>query len=131
MKKGINIWSFPRGMKIRQCMEAAGDAGFEGIELALSETGEMSLESTDAEIVGYRKMAADMGLELSGLASGLYWSYSLTSNNRETRDKGKSIVRRQLQGAALLGGGRHPGGARGCGRGFHSGSRSGGIRQGL
>ena len=47
MKKGINRWSLPADWSIRQCMETAKAAGFEGIELALDETGELSLE-TDA-----------------------------------------------------------------------------------
>lgn len=103
MKKGINIWSFPAGMKIADCIRMAKDAGFDGIELALNESGELSLESSDNEILGYKKIAENEGIEISSLATGLYWSYSLTSNSTETREKAEKIVKKQLDAAALLG----------------------------
>lgn len=103
MKKGINIWSFPEGMKIVDCMKLAKQAGFDGIELALNETGELGLESTDEEILGYKKAAEEIGIELTSLATGLYWTYSLTSNNPEIREKAKSILKKQIDAAALLG----------------------------
>jgi len=102
MKKSISIWSFPQGMKIVDCIKLAKNAGYEGIELALNETGEMSLESSQDEILSYKKSSEEIGIKLSSLASGLYWSYSLTSNNPQTREKAKYIVKKQLDAAALL-----------------------------
>jgi len=89
MKKGINIWSFPGNMKIVDCMRLAKKAGFDGIELALNETGDLSLESSDEEILGYKKAAEEIGIELTSLATGLYWTYSPTSNKPEIREKAK------------------------------------------
>lgn len=103
MKKGISIWSFPGDMKIKDCIKLAKKAGFDGIELALNETGDMSLESSEEEILGYRKAADEAGIEISSLATGLYWSYSLTSGNPETGAKAKEIVKKQLDAAAVLG----------------------------
>lgn len=103
MKKSISIWSFAEGMKILDCMKMAKDAGFDAIELALNETGEMGLESNEDEVLGYKKSAEEIGIEISSLATGLYWSYSLTSNNEEIREKAKRIVKKQLDTAALLG----------------------------
>ncbi|HHV94941.1 MAG TPA: TIM barrel protein [Clostridiaceae bacterium] len=103
MKKGINIWSFPAGMKIVDCIKLAKKAGFEGIELALNETGDLSLESSDEEILGYKKAAEEIGIELTSLATGLYWTYSPTSNKPEIREKAKEIIKKQLDAAALLG----------------------------
>ncbi|NLC68313.1 MAG: TIM barrel protein [Clostridiaceae bacterium] len=103
MKKGISIWAFPPGMKIADCIKLAKEAGFEGIELALNETGEMGLESTAGEVESYRKLAEQAGIEITSLATGLYWSYSLTSNCEKTREKAKDIARKQLDFAAILG----------------------------
>lgn len=103
MLKSISIWSFPVDMKVTECMKLAKQAGFEGIELALNETGEMSLESTAEEIRGYRKASEEVGIAISGLATGLYWSYSLTSNDVNVREKAKSIVKKQLDAAQILG----------------------------
>lgn len=103
MKKGISIWSFPAGMGICECFELAKKAGFDGIEPALDETGPLSLVSTDDEIEGYRKAADIIGIELSSLATGLYWNYSLTGSNPETQKKAKEIVKKQIDTAKLLG----------------------------
>ena len=45
MKKGISIWSFAEP-DLQKCFELAKDAGFDGVEVALDETGLVSLEST-------------------------------------------------------------------------------------
>ena len=103
MKKGINIWSFKNGMTVAECIAMAKDAGFDGIELSLNEKGEVSLESTEQDILGIKKIAQDVGLEISSLASGLYWSYPATSSDPKIRQKSKDIVKKQLDTAALLG----------------------------
>ncbi|WP_048744870.1 sugar phosphate isomerase/epimerase [Paenibacillus sp. P22] len=103
MKKGINAWSFPAGTGIEESMDLALAAGFDGIELALEENGPLSLESTDRDIIGIRKLAEDKGIELASLASGLYWSYPITSSDAAVRTKSADIVKRQLECAELLG----------------------------
>lgn len=103
MKKGINIWSFKDDTPLDQCMGLAKEAGYDGIELALSQKGDLNLKSSEGEILKIKRMAECIGLELPSLASGLYWSYSLTSNNKDIRIKAKDIVKKQLETAALLG----------------------------
>ena len=78
--KGINIWSFDQKRSIEECMRMAKDAGFEGIELALAAKGPLSMESTDGEITAVRETAEKIGVQISALATGLYWQYSLTSD---------------------------------------------------
>jgi hexulose-6-phosphate isomerase len=102
MKKSISVWSFPAEMTIFECMALAKKAGFDGIELALAETGALSLESTDDEVLSYKKKAQELGIIISGLATGLYWGYSLTSSDSKTSEKAKSIMRKQLDFASLL-----------------------------
>ena len=103
MKKGINIWSFKAGMTIAECMAMAKDAGFDGIELSLDEEGELSLNSTEKDVLRIKEMAENEGIEIASLASGLYWSYPVTSSDPAIRQKSKDIVRKQLEFAALLG----------------------------
>lgn len=103
IKKGINIWSFDQDYSIEECMVLAKDAGFEGIELALSAKGHLSLTSSDEEIVSIRKKAEEIGININSLATGLYWQYSLTSDQEYIRNKAKEVVKRQLDIAALLG----------------------------
>jgi hexulose-6-phosphate isomerase len=103
IKKGINTWSFPAGLDIPAQIRMAKAAGFDGIELALNLTGPLSLESTDAEIRGWRAAADKEGIALTSLASGLYWQHSFSSEDPAIRAKSMEIARFQLKAAALLG----------------------------
>lgn len=103
IKKGINIWSFPSDMSIVECMELAKKAGFDGIELALALEGNLSLQSTDEEIINYKKEADRIGIVINSLATGLFWQFSLTSNRADIREKAKNLVKRLVDTGALLG----------------------------
>lgn len=102
MRIAINIWSFPSDMQVRECFTVAKDAGFEGFELAIAESGPVNLQTSEAELVEYRKMANDMGLELTSLASGLGWSLPLTDERDTVRARGLDAVKRQIEAAAVL-----------------------------
>ena len=103
IRKGINIWSFGQTHSLASCMRIAKDAGFEGIELALSAEGPLSLTSSDSEISAIRRSAEECGIEINALASGLYWQYSLTSDRKDIREKAKHVAIRQMEIGKLLG----------------------------
>lgn len=103
MKKGINIWSFKEGTPIGECIRLAKQAGFDGIELSLNETGELGLQTSDKEIRSIQAQLADAGLGIAGLATGLYWSYSMTSSTADVRTKAIDICKKQLEVASALG----------------------------
>ena len=103
MKRGINIWSFPAGMGIEDCMRLASKAGYDSIELSLDAKGPLSLESSEEQIRAFRTLADELNLEISSLASGLYWDFPLTSDDEQIREKAKEIVRFQLKAATYLG----------------------------
>jgi len=102
MKKGISIWSFPAGT-LAESFKLAKDAGFDGVEVALDEVGEISLTTSDEDLLKIKEQAKAAGIELYSVASGLYWSCWLNSDCEEEREKAKSIVRRQLDVAKILG----------------------------
>lgn len=102
MKKGISIWSFAE-TDLKKCMLLAKDAGFDGIELALDETGPVCMTSTKEDILEIKKMADEIGLELYSVASGLYWTYNYTSANPENVKYAKKITKKQLEIASWLG----------------------------
>ena len=108
MKKSINYWSFPgvlsgkAEMELRDCMELAKNAGFDGIELTLEEEGEISLNSSRQQIIKIAGTAKEVGIELSSLATGLLWDYSLTSSEAKIREKAKDIVKKMLEFASYL-----------------------------
>ncbi len=102
MKKGINIWSFPSG-SIKDNILLAKKAGFEGIELALNETGELSMKSTDKEILEIKEFAKNEKMSLYSLSCGMCWDYRLSDDDKSMREKAKDMIKRQLEVAKLLG----------------------------
>lgn len=102
MKKGINIWSFPAGT-LAESFALAKDAGFEGVEVGLLAEGEVSLKSTEKDLLAVKKSAADNGIELYSVATGLYWDHWLTSDCPKERATAKDIVKKHLEVAKALG----------------------------
>ncbi len=102
MKKSINIWSFDPSLNLRQKFELARKAGFEGIELELAETGPVSLASTPSQLAEVRALVQDNGLQLSGLATGLYWGANAASASAATREKAADILCKQIDVAHAL-----------------------------
>lgn len=102
MKKGINIWSFPQGT-IKENLTLAKNAGFEGVELAIDASGELSLTSTEKEIAEVKKVADDLGLSLYSLSSGLCWDLRLSDDDEKIREKAKDMIKKQLDTAKILG----------------------------
>lgn len=101
--KGINGWSFPQDLSIEECMVMAKDAGFEGIELTLSQHGELSLSSTEKEILKIKEKSKEIGITINSVATGLFWQFSLTSDHQKIRQKAKDVIKKEIEVAALLG----------------------------
>lgn len=103
MKKSISIWSFYGDWSLKEKMELAKDAGFEGIEVDVSGDGPINLDSSDADIDAVGQLAAESGLTLSGLATGMYWEFNPASANEDTRANAKRVLETQLRAASRLG----------------------------
>ena len=102
MKKGINIWSFPAG-SVRENLTLAKNAGFEGVELALDRAGEISLASTEKELLDIRATAEELGLSLYSLSCGLCWELRLSDDDPTVREKAKNMIKKQIDTAKILG----------------------------
>ncbi|MEA4889534.1 MAG: sugar phosphate isomerase/epimerase family protein [Clostridiaceae bacterium] len=102
MKKSVSIWSFA-GQSTEDAMALAKKAGFDGIELDISEKGEFTLESGDQAWLSAKSKAAERGLALPSLATGLFWQYSLTADDPAQQAKALHIARRMLEAAKLIG----------------------------
>ncbi|MBY0230414.1 MAG: sugar phosphate isomerase/epimerase [Gemmataceae bacterium] len=105
MKKSINLWAFPYPGKwtLRQCLQLAKDAGFDGIELNYDLESDLSPKAGPKEFAAIKTMAADIGIAVSGLCSFLFWPYSLTSNKPAERERGLELAGKMLEAAAELG----------------------------
>src|SRR6266540_769259 len=105
MKKSINLWAFPypSRMTLRECLQLAKDAGFDGIELNYDLDNDLSPKAGAKELRAIRKTAEDIGIAISGVCSFLFWPYSLTSNSAAQRARGLELAGLMLQAAHELG----------------------------
>ena len=118
MKKGINAWCFPGNFSIRRCMELAKAAGFDSIELNMSEKNKgkgltddlnfeenlgLTLDTGDNDLQKIAGMAKKIGILISSVSTSLHWTYPLTSNDPEVREKGKRIVLQMIHAAKAFG----------------------------
>lgn len=103
MKKGINYWSFDPATSMTEALLLAKQAGFDGLEFCLAEDGEVSLKSTEGELLDLRKRAEDLEVELPSVASWLVWENNLVSDDDSTRLRATDIIKVQIETAHILG----------------------------
>ncbi|HQX53153.1 MAG TPA: sugar phosphate isomerase/epimerase family protein [Planctomycetaceae bacterium] len=105
MKKSINLWAFPYPgkMSLKQCLQMAKDAGFDGIELNYDLDSDLSPKSGTKEFTAIRRMAEEIGIAISGVCSFLFWPYPLTSNDPAERARGMELAGLMTQAAHDLG----------------------------
>ena len=105
MKKSINLWAFPYPQKLslRQCLQLAKDAGFDGVELNYDLESDVSAKVGEKELTAVRKMAEEIGIAISGLCSFLFWPYPLSSNDPAKRARGNELGAKMVEAAGILG----------------------------
>jgi len=105
MKKSINLWAFPYPdrMSLKECLQLAKDAGFDGIELNYDLESDLSPKSGPKEFAAIRKAAERIGIAISGVCSFLFWPYPLTSNNPQERARGMELAAKMTEAAHHLG----------------------------
>jgi len=105
MKKSINLWAFPypERMTLRECLQLAKNAGFDGIELNYDLENDLSPRATAKELRAIRAMADKIGIAISGVCSFLFWPYPLSSNDAKNRARGLELARQMIAAASELG----------------------------
>lgn len=103
MKKGICAVAFPGDMKLEEVFATAKKCGYDGVELSMNGAGELTPDTSDAELERIKQLADEAGISLYSVTSGLCWAYSLTSDDEEQRNTAKHNFKRQLYIAAKLG----------------------------
>jgi hexulose-6-phosphate isomerase len=105
MQKSINFWAFPypQRMNLRECLELAKRAGFDGVEINFNLEGDVSEKSSEKELQAVRDLADSIGIRVSGVCSFLFWPYPLTANNEATRKRAMELARKMVLAARHLG----------------------------
>jgi hexulose-6-phosphate isomerase len=105
MKKSINLWAFPypERMTLRECLQLAKDARFDGIELNYDLDNDISPRASAKDLRNIRSMAEKIGIAISGLCSFLFWPFPLSSNDANKRARGLELAGQMIRAASDLG----------------------------
>ena len=103
MKKALSKWCLPSDMSIRHAVDLCVRIGYDGLELAVAEEGELTLETSQERLQEISSWAQETGLELHSVATLMHWRYPLTSADPDLRAKGMAVARKQLEAAKAFG----------------------------
>jgi L-ribulose-5-phosphate 3-epimerase len=105
MKKSINLWAFPypQAWPLKKCFEIAKDAGFDGVEVNFALDGDISPDASADDLKRIGDMAREIGIEISGVCSFLFWPFALTSNDVGRRKRGLELAGMMVAAAKALG----------------------------
>lgn len=120
MKKGMNVWSLPAELSLREQFKVTKEAGFDTIELnlsegsdqaenivntdlALAEKVDLTLATTTDELAQIKQLSAEFSLPISSISTSLHWTYPLNSTDEQKRERGKQIVKKMIEVASALG----------------------------
>lgn len=95
--KGINYWSYPGDPSLDDFFASAKRDGFESVEPAIGDTGELNLDVTQSFCEDAVARASAQGLQIKTMASGTYWGYNLASAEKSDRDKALSALEKMLR----------------------------------
>lgn len=101
MKKGITMGTMPKGLTIKEYFALAKKYGFDGVEVAFTEDGELSPNTTPEQYEQIKKDAAEAGMELYSVFSSVYWKHPFTCE-AET-ENAMALARGQIDAAVALG----------------------------
>ena len=106
MKKGISYWSFQGGLEgkadIESGLKEAKAAGYQSVELCVP-GGALTFDSNEKQCQDFSKLAKSIGIEISSLATGVYWGSSLTASKAATRQEAVEYTKKMLRLARWIG----------------------------
>lgn len=103
MKFGFSLFSFSQDIELYKILPRIKEAGYDGVELILSERGYLNCDLSDDEIIRIRETVFKYGLEIPSIGVWSLWENNLISNNDKIREKAFKIVKRQIEIASLTG----------------------------
>jgi len=107
MYKAISYWCFDGGIEntcpIEDACRQAAEAGYQGIELAIDQTGVLTTQSSESDCRRIRETVAQHDLRLETVASGMSWAVSPTDNDASVRERALALSEAALQRVAWLG----------------------------
>jgi hexulose-6-phosphate isomerase len=99
MKKGLTQLCLGRASLIADGLQLCKAIGYAGLEILLTESGELTMQSGRAEYAGIRRMADSAGIELTSICG----AGNLSDNDPTVVDAYKAQIRKMLEAADSLG----------------------------
>ncbi len=107
MKTGASYWMFEGGLEASlppaEAMKKAKYLGFDSIELCIASQGVLTHNVSQTECENIAATAENIGIEISGLASGESWTCSPTSNDPKIREQIAAFTQKAIRIARWLG----------------------------
>jgi len=100
MYAALNAWTFPDTLPPDEQIPAAAQAGFEGLELVVSEDGPLRVDTPLAEFERLAGLADEQNLKLAGLATTLFWEFNYASPDEADRQRARDLTLYMLDQAA-------------------------------
>jgi hexulose-6-phosphate isomerase len=99
----VSFWSFRGERHVLEAMPLAKESGFDGMELTIGETGDLTPETPAGMCKALATAAKSLKLKLGSAASGLLWKHNPASAAKATRDKALEVTEACLRVTAELG----------------------------
>lgn len=103
MKKGFSMFSYGEDIDLAEKFTLIKKAGYDGVEPVMGNTGYLTCNSTEKQILEIAKIAEETGLQIPSVGVWSLWENNLVSDRNEVRGKAKDIIRRQIEAASILG----------------------------
>ena len=105
MFAALNAWTFTAATPLDKQLAATAAAGFSGIELVIDPDGPLRRDTPLNQCRALAQRAADQGLQISSLASGMFWETNYASPSEGDRRQATELTVSMLDRAAALGAG--------------------------
>lgn len=103
MKTAVSFYTFDQNVDIREACEQAKKAGYDGVELCISENGQLNMKTTEKELGQIRTMIGDMGLEVASVGAWNLWEHNLAGEDEADAAYASKIIRKQIEFAHAFG----------------------------
>jgi hexulose-6-phosphate isomerase len=99
MKKGLTQICLGSSSRIKEALQLCREIGYQGLEILLTESGELTMQAGPAEYAALRQMSQAAGVEITSICG----AGSLTDDDPAVVARSKAQVRKMLEAAEALG----------------------------
>ncbi len=102
IKKSYQLFGLPPEYSLEKCLDIAKQAGYDAIEANVENFGNLTLDTPKEKLKQVNKYAKSIGMQVSGIASSVYWANPITSNIKKRAEKADKIVMKMIEAAECL-----------------------------